>query len=183
MKTATHLPFDMLGDIMGDHDDVDPQRVEPRVFARLAAAHSKERPGMPFSWMVSYDGAKALNNIRVFENGVRLCSLEFPIRVFFSRWSDAIVTSFVPLEAIREAHVLEWYSTFYEVPVDAAKAMLQQHPKWPYDGRNADLARAELIAAGGPNRLLKESQDRLSSMGIAIPRKWWSEADRDKLKA
>jgi hypothetical protein len=146
--------------------------VDPAILSVLSREHSVERPAIPFAWMVSYTGRKALLNIGYFENGVRHCKLDFPIRVFFSNWTDAIVISFVPLEAIREPHVLEWYSSFREVPVEEAKALLTAHPKFPYDGRSADLVRAEILASGGPQSLLDKSRATLKERGIDIPPKF-----------
>ena len=173
--STSRLNFDMLGDIVGDHTEVEAGRVPPEVFADLSRPHTKERPGIPFSWMVSYSGTKALNNIRVFENGARHCQLQFPIRVYMSTWTPAILTSFVPIESVREAHILDWFTSFYEVPVEEAKARLQQHPEWPYDGRNADLARAELMTQGGPEALLAASRKRLREMGVTDPATWRTE--------
>lgn len=155
-----------LGDIIGDHTDVEREHVPPDIFRELARGASLDRPRCPFTWMVSYTGRQALGNIRIFENGVRHCQLEFPVRVFMSTWTHAIVTTFVPLEAIREPHVSEWFVTFYEVPVDEAKLRLQSFPAWPYDGRNPDLAAAELRAGPAASVLLKASRDRLVSLGV-----------------
>jgi hypothetical protein len=147
--------------------------VDPDILKRIAEPHSKERPCIPFSWMLSYSGKSARQNIRIFENGVRHCSLAFPVRVFFSNWSDAIVVTFVPLEAIREAHILEWYTTFYEVELEEAKRRLDQYPNWPYDGRNSDQVRAEILTSkGGVAGLLAESKQVLGARGITIPPKW-----------
>lgn len=136
------------------------------VYDRLTQPHSEARPGIPIVWMLSYRAEGALQNIRYFENGVRHCQLEFPIRVFLSHWTDAILVSFVPLEAVKEPHVQEWHVTFYEVPVEEAKARLTKFPKFPYDGRNADLVRAEMLAGGDIQRLLKRSAERLKALGI-----------------
>jgi hypothetical protein len=141
-------------------------QVPPEVYARLAEPYSDARPAIPFIWILSYSSEGALQNIRFFENGVRHCKLEFPIRVFLSNWTDAILISFVPLDAVREPHVQEWNVTFYEVPVEEAKERLTKFPSFPYDGRNADLVRSEMLAGGDVRRLLKLSADRLKSLGI-----------------
>lgn len=159
-------------EIDGDHRHVLAREVPEAIMNRLAEPHSKERPRIPFAWMVSYSAAGAIQNIGFFENGVRHCKLDFPIRVFFSTWTDAIVITYVPLEAIREPHVLEWYTTFYEVSVEDAKARLAIHPKFPYDGRNPDLMRAEIMAAGGPQALIAKAEQVLAARGIDIPSKW-----------
>jgi hypothetical protein len=150
-----------------------PHEVEPSILARLIEPHSKERPGIPFAWMLSYGAREARQNIRYFENGVRHCALEFPIRVFFSKWSHAIVITFVPLEAIREPHILEWYVTFYEVPVEEAKTRLETWPEWPHDGRNEMAVRTEILTAeGGIQKMLDDSERVLAERGIDIPSKW-----------
>lgn len=140
--------------------------VPPAVYARLSEPHSKSRPGIPFVWLMSYRAAGALQNIKYFENGVRHCQLEFPIRVFLSHWTDAILVSFVPLEAVREPHIQEWHVTFYEVTAEEAKAKLEKYPKFPYDGRNPDLARAAMLASGDIQQLLKLSAEKLRAMGV-----------------
>jgi len=160
-----------LGDMMGDHTEVDANHVSPEIYGELSRVWSKERPSCPFSWMVSYTGSRALGNIKIFENGAKHCTLAFPVRVFMSTWTHAIVTSFVPLESIREAHVLEWFTTFYEVPVVEAKARLAEFPEWPYDGRNPDLAAAELRSGTAAKELLKASRERLATLGITVPPK------------
>lgn len=136
------------------------------IMARLAEPHSKERPCIPFAWMISYEASCALQNIRYFENGVRHCQLEFPIRVFLSTWTAAIVITFVPLQAIREPHVLEWYTTFYEVTVDEAKDRLARFPEFPYDGRRSDTFRAEVMVKGGWQVLVEESKRALAAQDI-----------------
>ena len=164
-------------DLCGDESHILKDLVDPEILQALERPHTKEVPGVPFSWMVSYTGSAALQNIQYFENGVRHCRLEFPIRVYFSHWTHAIVISFVPIEAIREAHVLEWYSTFYEIPVAAAKSQLEAFPKWPYDGRNADTVRAEMLANGGVQALLDKSVMVLKEKGIKIPS--WRNDEQD----
>lgn len=156
----------------GDHQHVLAREVPESIMRRLAEPHSKDRPRIPFAWMVSYTAEGAAQNIGYFENGVRHCQLDFPIRVFFSNWTDAIVVTFVPLQAIREPHVLEWYTTFYEVSVDVAKDRLARYPKFPYDGRNPDLVRAEIMTAGGPQALIDKAKAVLGEQGIDIPSKW-----------
>lgn len=156
----------------GDHQHVLEREVPKSIMDRLAEPHSKERPRIPFAWMISYSASGALQNIRYFETGVQHCQLEFPIRVFFSTWTAAVVITFVPLEAIREAHVLEWYTTFYEVSVEEAKARLTAHPEFPYDGRRSDAMRAEVMVNGGPNALVEKSRQALAARGIDIPSKW-----------
>lgn len=156
----------------GDHQHVLAREVPESIMTRLAEPHSKERPRIPFAWMVSYTAEGAVQNIAYFETGVRHCKLDFPVRVFFSNWTDAIVVTFVPLQAIREPHVLEWYTTFYEVPVDVAKERLARHPRFPYDGRNPDLVRAEIMGAGGPQALVDKARAVLAQQGIDIPSKW-----------
>lgn len=149
------------------------REVEPSIMTRLNEPHSKERPGIPFAWMISYEGDAARQNIRFFENGVRHCSLEFPIRVFFSHWTAAVVISFVPLAAIRESHILEWYTTFYEVDVEEAKVRLDTWPNWPYDGRKDFEVRAAILTSdGGMQAMLDESKRVLNERGIDIPSKW-----------
>lgn len=156
----------------GDHQHVLPSEVPEKIMQRLAAPHSKERPRIPFAWMISYSGEGALQNIRYFENGVRHCQLDFPIRVFFSTWTAAIVVTFVPIHAIREPHVLEWLTTFYEVSVPEAKERLAKFPDFPYDGQNSDTFRASVFERGGPQILIDEARALLASKGIDIPSKW-----------
>jgi hypothetical protein len=148
------------------------EHVPEEILKVVSRSHTEQTPGIPFAWRMSYSGAGARQNIRFFENGHRHCKLEFPIRVFFSNFTDAIVVTFVPLEAIREAHILEHFSTFYEVPVEEAKARLDEFPNFPYDGRNADLVRAEILAGGGPMDLLRKSKQMLAQMGIEMMRSW-----------
>lgn len=156
----------------GDHNHVLAREVPKSIMERLAEPHSKQRPRIPFAWMISYRASGALQNIGYFENGVRHCQLEFPIRVFLSTWTEAIVVTFVPLEAIREPHVLEWYTTFYEVTVEEAKTRLAAHPQFPYDGRRSDTVRAEMMVNGGPEDLVEKSRQALAARGIDIPSKW-----------
>lgn len=156
----------------GDHRHVLAKEVPESIMERLAAPHSKERPRIPFAWMISYEASRALHNIKFFETGVRHCQLEFPIRVFFSTFTAAIVITFVPLEAIREAHVLEYYTTFYEVPLDEAKERLTRFPDFPYDGRQPDAVRADIMVRGGPQALVDDARKALAARGIDIPKKW-----------
>lgn len=161
----------MSGNNDHEHPDIDPRFIDPAVYERLTTPHSAERPACPWTWIMSYDAIDALQNIRVFEHSVRRSSLQFPVRVFLSTWADDILVTFVPPESIREAHVLDLYATLYEVPVEEAKERLAKFPKFPYDGRNSDLARAEIIANGGIDRLLREGKQRLQALGITIPPK------------
>ena len=158
--------------MIGDHRHVLASEVPEDVMKRLAEPHTKDHPRIPFAWMVNYDAASALQNIRFFENGSRHCTLDFPIRVFLSTWTAAIVVSFVPLSAIREPHVLEWYTTFYEVTVDEAKQRLALYPRFPYDGRQPDPVRADIIARGGPQALIDDARRVLAARGIDIPRRF-----------
>jgi hypothetical protein len=157
------------------------KNVPKDILERLSEPHSKERPGLPFAWMVSYTAEGALQNMQFFENGVRHCKLEFPIRVFMSNWTDAIVITFVPLEAIKEIHVMEWSTSFYEVPLEEAKRRLIEHPRFPYDGRNPDTVRAEIIVAGGWQKLVQQSRKKYADMGIRLPEqvKWSEIYDQD----
>ena len=146
--------------------------VPSSVYERLAAPHSDEVPGIPLIWMLSYRASGALQNIRYFENGVRHCKLDFPIRVFLSNWTDAILVSFVPLEAVREPHVQEWHVTFYEVAVEEAKERLEKFPRFPYDGRDPDLVRAEMLSGGDVRKLMKLSEAKLKELGIPREKKY-----------
>lgn len=146
--------------------------VPPEVYSRLVSPKAENKPIIPLVWMVSYRSEGALQNIRYFENGVRHCNLEFPIRVFFSNWTDAIVVSYIPLEAIKEPHVQEWFVTFYEVSVEEAKIRLKNFPHFPYDGRNADLVRAQMLVDGSVQNLLKASYDKLKSMKVPLIEKF-----------
>lgn len=143
------------------------------IMRRLDEPHSKVRPGIPFAWMLSYDGPAARQNIRYFENGVRHCALEFPIRTFFSDWSAGVVVSFVPLEAIREPHILEWFVTFKEVPLEEAKSRLERFPSYPYDGRDPIALKVQHLTDGkSVEDLLRASRDALAKKRIDVPRKW-----------
>lgn len=158
------LPFKVVEAIELVFKDFVPENI----YSRLAEPHTDERPGIPLIWMLSYRASGALQNIRYFENGVRHCKLEFPIRVFLSNWTDAILVSFVPLEAVCEPHVQEWHVTFYEVDVETAKERLTKFPRFPYDGRNPDLVRAQMLVDGDVKKLLKRSKDKLLGMGVPI---------------
>lgn len=158
-----------MSDSIGDPEDSIYERfVEPAIRDRLQRAGTDDKPSIPFAWMLSYRASSARQNIRYFENGVRHCQLEFPIRVFLSHWSAAIVVSFVPLEAIKEPHVQEWYDSFYEVPVEEAKARLEQFPEFPYNGQNSDLYLADLRTSGEQQAVLKRSKERLRAMGVPL---------------
>jgi hypothetical protein len=143
---------------------------------------------IPFVWMISYRGADARQNIRYFENGVRHLNLTIPIRVFMSVWTHAVVISFVPLESIKEPHVREWFSTFYEVTINEAKVRLDNFPDWPYDGRTScqayldkdKLSSKEVIARSrvmlkakrvefesGKNQVERRKSDRKGEFGNA----------------
>ncbi len=121
---------------------------------------------MHFAWSLNYDAAAALHNIEMFERGAKHFGFAFPVRVFLSNWTDGILSGSVPLEAVRDPHIQEWYVTFYEVPVEEAKTRLTQYPRFPYDGRNADLVRAEMLASGTIQQLLKKSAKALRERGI-----------------
>ncbi len=151
-----------------DRSDLIESFVPENILERVQKPHSSQTPALPFTWFVSYTAESALQNIRYCENGVRRCQLEFPIRVFLSHWTDAIIVTFVPLEALRDPHVQEWYVTFYEVPVEDVKVRLATYPKFPYDGRSADLVRAEMLAGGDIQRLLKTSYDQLRKKGVPL---------------
>jgi hypothetical protein len=142
--------------------------VEPEMLERLQRDASEQSPSIPFAWMLSYRSSSALNNIRYFENGVRHCKLDFPIRVFMSEWTAAIVISFVPLEAIREPHVQEWYASFYEVSAEVAKERLSKFPEYPYDGRNVDTVLAELRVSGQQDEIRRRSRERLKAKGVPL---------------
>ncbi len=156
-----------MSDSTGDPDThIFEQFVDAAVRERLQRDHSAQSPGCPFAWILSYRASAARQNIRYFENGVRHCKLDFPIRVFMSNWTPAIVVTFVPLEAIKEPHVQEWYDSFYEVPVETAKHRLETYPDFPYDGRNSDLALAELMTSGDQQAVLQRSRERLKALGV-----------------
>ena len=158
-----------MSDSIGDpRQSLFDQFVEPQMLERLQRKHSEQSPGIPFAWILSYRSNSALQNIRYFENGVRHCQLQFPIRVFMSKWTAAIVVSFVPLEAIKEPHVQEWYASFYELSAEEAKTRLAQYPDFPYDGRNADLAMAELHTSGEHKAILQRSKERLRALGVPL---------------
>lgn len=147
--------------------------VAPEIVARLKEPHSKERHGLPFAWMASYHGKDSRQNITYFENAVRMCKLDFPIRVWMNTWSDDIVVSFVPLEAIQEPHIQEWFLSFYEVPVEEAKERLDKFPTYPYNGENPDTVRAALWASGEtPAGIGKKSIEHLKSRNIPIIKKF-----------
>lgn len=61
-------------------------------------------------WIVNYDAEHALHNLRVFST----LSGE-TARIYLSRDCAAIVISSLPLEYIREPHVMAWRDSFYEV--------------------------------------------------------------------
>lgn len=141
--------------------------VDPKVLERLQRRDAGgDFPEIPFAWILSYRSSSALQNIRYFENGVRHCKLEFPIRVFLSKWTAAILVTFVPPEAVKEPHVQEWFDTWYEVPVEEAKKRLAQHPDFPYTGVNPDLHMAQLRTGGEHKEILKRSRERLLGMGV-----------------
>lgn len=144
------------------------QAVEPVMLERLQRRATENSPSIPFAWILSYRSAGALQNIGYFENGVRHCKLDFPIRVFMSDWTAAIVVSFVPLEAIREPHVQEWLDSFKEIPTEVAKERLTKFPEYPYDGRNIDLVLAELRLSGQQDAIRKRSRERLQAIGIPL---------------
>lgn len=118
---------------------------------------------LPFVWMTSYRGRAARQNIQYFENGVRHLDLKIPIRVFMSTWTAAVVITFVPLETIKEAHVREWFATFYEVPLDEAKQRLESFPEWPYDGREAWEVKNEMTGS----EVIAKSKELLKKYGVA----------------
>lgn len=158
-----------MSDSIGDPDDsLHDAFVDAKVLERLKRPHSDNSPGIPFAWILSYDAKKALRNIGYFENGVRHCQLEFPLRVFMSKWTAAILVTFVPPEAVREPHVQEWFDTWYEVPLQDAKERLAKFPDFPYDGRNADLHMAELRTSGEHKEILKRSRERLIKLGVPL---------------
>ncbi|MDB5819108.1 MAG: hypothetical protein JWQ11_2748 [Rhizobacter sp.] len=157
--------------------------VAPALRERLLREHSDASPGIPFAWILSYRAASALRNfawilsyraasalrnIGYFENGVRHCALDFPIRIYLSSWSAAILVTFVPLEAVKEPHIQEWFDSFYEVPVAEAKRRMTAFPDFPYDGRNPDSALAQAIVSGERDAVLKRSRERLLKLGVPL---------------
>ncbi|HJV87693.1 MAG TPA: hypothetical protein VJ698_19645 [Noviherbaspirillum sp.] len=133
---------------MDEHTSFDLHGCGPSGTPRTDAADpsrtpAPERPRIPFTWMVSYDGRKARRNIAYFEHGARNCKRAFPIHVYMSALTPAVVISFVPLTGVREPHVREWMSSYHEIPVEEAKRRLDAFPEWPYDGRDADVVRVE----------------------------------------
>lgn len=149
---------------VGNKDHVEPNFLSAKEAAAIA--------GIPFAWIVSYRGVSARQNIQYFENGVRHKQLDLPIRVFFSYWTAAVVVSFVPLEAVREPHVREWFVTFTEVPLEEAKSRLDKWPDWPYDGRATHEAGTALREDPemDPQKLLKKSRIALEKLGLKLLR-------------
>ncbi len=153
-----------LNDILSPDADI-----QPEVRSAMERVHADLPAGvrMNVAWALSYTAKAALQNIAFFERGAAHFAFPFPVRVFLSHWTDAILTGFVPLDAVRDPHVHEWFVTFYEVPVEEAKQRLEQYPAFPYDGRNADLVRAQMLADGSIQQLLKRSAQALRERGIA----------------
>jgi hypothetical protein len=145
------------------------KNVPTEMLERLSVPHTVTTRGLPFAWMVSYRASGALQNLKIFQRGVECCKLEFPIRVFFSKWTDAIIVTFVPLEAIKEIHIMEWYYTFYEVSPEEAKERLEKYPSFPYDGRNPDTVRAEIIVNGGYQKFIDDARAKYKEQGIHLP--------------
>lgn len=113
---------------------------------------------LPLVWATSYSAEGARQNIRYFENGIGHLKLNLPIRVFMSNWTHAVVISFVELAAVKEPHVREWFSTFYEVPVSEAKVRLETYPEWPYDGRTSLEANQAKWENNSAEKVIKQSQ-------------------------
>ncbi len=155
-----------MSDSIGDERLLHTHLVDPAVLERVSAEHSEARPGIPFVWMLSYKASSALQNIRYFENGVRHCQLAFPVRVFLSDWTAAILVSFVPPEAVNEPHVMEWLASFYEVPLEEAKARLTRYPDFPYNGTNPDTHLAALRTSNEQQAILRRSKERLRALGV-----------------
>lgn len=64
----------------GDHNHVLPREVPKSIMERLAEPHSKERPRIPFAWMISYRASGALQNIGYCNH---VCSLDLRSRFTF----------------------------------------------------------------------------------------------------
>jgi len=123
----------------------------------------------PLAYTVAYTAQGALQNISYLENGLRHFNASVPIRCFFSSWTAAVVASFVPLDAVRDPHIREWYSTYFEVPIEEAKRRLAAHPEWPYDGRTTLQAREDLRNQTASAQITR-SQKMLRARGLDLTR-------------
>lgn len=122
---------------------------------------------VPFAWLMSYSAAGALQNMNVLERGIgklQLTNLEYT--VYMSNWTAAIIVTLVPLSAVKDPHVREWFDSFYAVPAGEAKERLQRFPEFPYDGRpvwelyvNRDQEMKEILA---------RSRARIKAMGLSM---------------
>lgn len=147
-------------------DSIFSDLVDQATLSELLPVHEGLPEGTHFLWFLNYRADAALHNIAMLERGAQHFKLRSPVRVFLSHWTDAILCGFVPLEAVKDPHVQEWFVTFYEVPLEDAKRRLTEFPRFPYDGRNADLVRAEMLADGTIQDLLKRSARILREKGI-----------------
>jgi len=156
----------------GDVHFVEPAVVDPALMADLSRLHTPDKPRIPFTWIVSYDGHRARRNIDYFEHGAEHCRLQYPVRVFRSIVTPAVVVSFVPLGAVRDPHVREWFASYYELPVEEAKHRLDRYPEWPYDGRDSVVVKMEQVNDPhyDPKAVMERSRKQLSELGLDFMR-------------
>ena len=122
---------------------------------------------VPFAWLMSYSAAGALQNMNVLERGIsklQLTNLQYT--VYMSNWTAAIIVTLVPLSAVKDPHVREWFDSFYPVPSEEAKDRLRKFPDFPYDGRpvwelyvNRDKEMKDILA---------RSRARIKGMGLSM---------------
>lgn len=122
---------------------------------------------VPFAWLMSYSAAGALQNMRVLERGIEKLQLDDLVyKVYLSNWTAAIIVTLVPLSAVRDPHVREWFDSFYEVAIPDAKQRLTTFPEFPYDGRpvwelyvNREKEMKDILA---------RSRDRVKALGLSM---------------
>lgn len=122
---------------------------------------------VPFAWLLSYSSAGALQNMQVLERGIEKLKLDnLAYKVFMSEWTAGIIVTLVPLSAIRDPHVREWFDSFYEVSPAEAKVRLKAYPDFPYNGRQV----WELYANRDKEMkdILARSRERVKALGLSM---------------
>lgn len=122
---------------------------------------------VPFAWLMSYSAGGALQNMQVLERGIEKLKLDnLAYKVYMSKWTAAIIVTLVPLSAVKDPHVREWFDSFYEVAIPDAKHRLITYPDFPYDGRqvwelyvNRDKEMKDILA---------RSRERIKAMGLSM---------------
>lgn len=75
----------------------------------------ESRQGIPPhpTWIINYDSERALHNYAFLKRCCQNRASE--VRIYASRDCAAVIVANMPLEAIREPHVMAWRNSFYRL--------------------------------------------------------------------